>query len=395
MSTVSTKIFIDVFILIPLASIVETIVLIIWFYKLYSDARGVNEQKLVEMARARSTSSITTNNNTAEMSSNMSSNESTKEQPISIDSKSNPMPATSPDIIVAKSNTQISKTDDTTIYGSSSNKNKIKAHKSRSHSESTEGSLAKLKPIQKWLASISFICAFMFSWGTIAYVIIGTLFPDLTKKDHCMLHSSTLLMAVWQRFTLYTYFMVRTYVIFKGSVHQISYNKIKCYCMTLGILYIISSISFCVTGYVDGCGSGMNLLIGTCNFLLEMVFATICLKMSVNRLIKLYYSSKKMIKEKDKRAEKHLEKLMNVSTKVTVLTLAAVISTICNIMFFAPQMLLSGTVIDTVFNTICLLLSFVVFDRQYKFLCKCCDLCMLNCCKKHSQCVKGCCCVTV
>eukprot|EP01084_Bolivina_argentea_P283492 485552_1 len=388
MSTVSTKIFIDVFILIPLAAIVETILLIIWFCKLYSDSRRVNEQNMIEMARCRSTSSITTNNNTTEMSSNMSSNESTKEQPTCIDSKSNQMPPTSPDIIIAKSNTQISKTGDTTMYD-------IKVHKSRSHSESTQGSLAKLKPIQKWLASISFICAFMFSWGTIIYVIIGTLFPGLTEMDHCMIHTSTLLMALWQRFTLYTYFVVRTYIIFKGSLHQISYNKIKCYCMTLGILFIIITILFYITGYIDGCGVGLNLLIGMFSFLLEMVFAITCLKMSVNRLIKLYHSSKKMMNEKDKRAEKHLEKLMNVSTKVTVLTLAAVLSTICNVFFFVPSSMLSGTVVDTVFNTICLLLSFVVFDRQYKFLCKCCDLCMLNCCKKHSQCVKGCCCVTV
>ena len=150
------------------------------------------------------------------------------------------------------------------------------------------------------------------------------------------------------------------------------------------------------TGFSDGCHSGMNQLAGLLNFLLEMSVSIFCLKISVKRLIKLYLSSKTMTNTKrDQRMEKHLSKLMHVSTKLTVLTLAAIISTMVNVIFFAPNGLLSGTFLDTAFNTICLLLSFVVFDKEYKFLCKGCDLCMFSCCTRHTKCIKGCCCVTV
>jgi len=276
---------------------------------------------------------------------------------------------------------------------------KSQNEKTKSLSLETSVSMTKIEPIQRWWVSTAFILAFLFVFSTLIYVISDEFTPNNNSNEKCIEnfqaskeHSAILLIAVWQRFAVYTYFIIRTYLLFKSTQYAISYKRLYVYLGTLFIVYTMQGIIFLYASFT--CNTNLFLLITMISLLTEMFLAIFCLHLIIHRLFKSYRSWQDILAaDKDKKAQKRLNKLIKVATKITVLALCALMSTNINVMVFGGAGLaMSGTVMDTAVNSICLLLTFAAFERTYKSLCKPCDQCVLSCCE-NTKCVRCCCCI--
>eukprot|EP01083_Nonionella_stella_P307172 1078720_1 len=343
----------DALILVPLCTIIETIICITWFWKLYTHSQAaIMEQKIATISHTTIAS-----NSTLDVSKPTHTHSASSSKQISDD---------------------IRKPED----------------KSISHS------LSELVSIQKWLASASFIFGFIFCWLSLILMLASSIQSNShTECIHLWQYASMLLFAILMRFMLYTYYMTRTYFIFQATLHEIAYTRMKCYVGTMSILYCICIAMFVYTAVT--CQHTLFLLVGALTWVSETILAVICVKLSVNRLFTLYHMNKpkendtELGKQKHKKRNDHWEILMRVSTKISVLTLVAIISTNVIVCCFAiiSRFQYSLTVVDNVINTLCLLLSFAAFENHYQMLCKGCDQCTLKCCTQHTGCVRCCCCI--
>merc|ERR1712173_327415 len=74
----------------------------------------------------------------------------------------------------------------------------------------------------------------------------------------------------------------------------------------------------------------------------------------------------------------------DIITKLTILWAVTIISTTLILGAFPQTFTYFGIFIDTVINTVCLLLSFALNDKYYRKLCACCISCN-NKCKKQPE----------
>eukprot|EP01084_Bolivina_argentea_P312190 540473_1 len=170
-----------------------------------------------------------------------------------------------------------------------------------------------------------------------------------------------------QRVTLFLYYIYRIELTFKDSVFSISETKLNIFKVTVIIMAAISA-AFCLVFVEISQCEGLGLLIafipGAIN---DIIISTTTFILFITRL-------KKIISFNDK-ANVNLE-LKKMMTKFTILVCVTILSTLGLMALYAIILQFGVIAIDTVINSLCLLLSYVFFTKYYNRLCVVCIKCV-------------------
>eukprot|EP01084_Bolivina_argentea_P312186 540468_1 len=177
-----------------------------------------------------------------------------------------------------------------------------------------------------------------------------------------------------QRVTLFLYYIYRIELTFKDSVFSISETKLNIFKVTVIIMGAIAATFFMVFAEINQC-DGLSLLIGLIpGGINDTVISTTTFILFISRL-------KKIIAFNDK-ANTNL-KLKRMIKKLSILLCVTILSTIgaMGLYVIVPHVQIGcGTIglwaIDTVINSLCLLLSYVFFNKYYNRLCFVCIKCV-------------------
>eukprot|EP01084_Bolivina_argentea_P312187 540469_1 len=185
----------------------------------------------------------------------------------------------------------------------------------------------------------------------------------------CFSRNMPVIAVTIERLTLYLYYIYRIEVTFKDSVFSISETKLNIFKVTIIIMGVIAATFYMVFVEINQCE---GRLIGLIPFvIIDIVISTTTFVLFINRLKKLIAKSNTNLK------------LKRMIKKLSILLCVTILSTIgaMGLYVIVPHVQIGcGTIglwaIDTVINSLCLLLSYVFFNKYYNRLCFVCIKCV-------------------
>ena len=242
------------------------------------------------------------------------------------------------------------------------------------------GALRKQQDIRFQLMLLGcLLLSLIYMIGTFIFnEILPIFFIGYTSKWGCFMKTSWVLLIGLQKVLMHSFFLIRLYLTFKGSIVEINKKLIIImfiYIITttlgFGITYV--TLSFFVQQY--WCENTDIPVLSTVAYIGNFNDFLWFIVINFMYIIKLYQFIKTInINDADKD-----NKMFEIVKKLTVLAVVAGITTILLISLLAPWRLWGSEYggADLTVNCICMMLSFADFNKSYQ---RCCCCCIKLCC---------------
>ena len=223
----------------------------------------------------------------------------------------------------------------------------------------------------------SLILSFIYIYMACVFNVIFVIILGFRWNNGCFIRNSVNIIFVFQRIVAYSFYILRLNVTFRGSVFELTKNNIRILIILIFITFSSSIIPNSAFTYLsDG-------FLCTGKYYDYYFYSLIWLNISdVSWCIMLSILYIKKLRQLIKNVQVNTSQIQSVVHKLSVLAFVTVISTLLFGIFAFVALIWSYQCVslDLVINNICIMLSFVVFQKSYQRCCCCCIKIQYLCC---------------